>query len=164
QRLRAIEVRDAALDRNPIDLTLAGLHPEIIASVIQILFDSATYDAVIVVVGSSALHDPDLVARPLIKATEKSKKPLLAYVSPEAPHIIRHLNRSGVPAFAAPESCTVALQAMSRTPATPELAQETEDLPQPLPRTRAESDNTSRDARGSPALIAAALTASGPLN
>jgi acetate---CoA ligase (ADP-forming) len=112
RRLRSVDVRDATLDRNPIDVTLAGLRPEIIATVIQNLFDSATYDAVIVVVGSSALHEPHLVARPLIEAAEKTEKPLLAYVSPEAPHIIRHLNQSGVPAYAAPESCAVVLQAM----------------------------------------------------
>src|SRR5581483_9605066 len=80
------------------------------------LLASASYDAVVVVVGSSAIGQPDLVAKPLIAAMSSSSKPLLAYVSPDSPHIVRHLNRHGVPAFAAPESVTAALSAMAQTP------------------------------------------------
>jgi acyl-CoA synthetase (NDP forming) len=112
QRLCALNIRDAVLDRNPVDVTLAGLQPEIFRSVIDTLADSSSYDAIVVIVGSSALGQPDLVAKPLIASLQKTDKPLLAYVSPDAPHIVSHLNRQGVPAFATPEGCVAALSAM----------------------------------------------------
>jgi acyl-CoA synthetase (NDP forming) len=119
-RLLALQIRDASLDRNPIDVTLGGLRPDFLRSVIEILLDSPSYDAVIVIVGSSGLGRPDLVAGPVIEARAKSKKPLLVYVSPDAPNIIKHLNRHG-----APESCALALSAMrqsSRLAVRPKLA------------------------------------------
>jgi len=124
-RLIALKIRDALLARNPIDVTLGGLRPDVLRSVIEILLDSSSYDAVIVIVGSSGLGRPDLVADPVIEARAQSKKPLLVYVSPDAPNIIKHLNRHGVPAFSAPESCAVALSAMrqsNRLTARTELA------------------------------------------
>ncbi|MDB5597988.1 MAG: hypothetical protein JWN71_32 [Xanthobacteraceae bacterium] len=114
ERLRALNIRDAVLDRNPVDVTLAGLQPEIFRSVIDTLAESPSYDAIVVIVGSSALGQPDLVAKPLIASLQKTDKPLLAYVSPDAPHIVSHLNRQGVPAYAAPEGCVAALSAMWR--------------------------------------------------
>jgi acyl-CoA synthetase (NDP forming) len=112
--LLALNIPDAVLDRNPIDVTLAGLRPELLRTVIDTLLASASFDAVIVIVGSSGIGQPDLVARPLIEALRNSDKPLLAYVSPDAPPIVRHLNRQGAPAFSAPESCASALAALSR--------------------------------------------------
>ncbi|HEY5217017.1 MAG TPA: CoA-binding protein, partial [Pseudolabrys sp.] len=114
-RLNALQIRDAVLDRNPIDVTLSGLRPDLLRHVIQILIDSASYDAVIVIVGSSGLGRPDLVADPVIEARATSDKPLLVYVSPDAPNIIKHLNRHGVPAFSAPESCAAALSALRQS-------------------------------------------------
>ena len=131
ERLLALQIRDASLDRNPIDVTLGGLRPDVLRSVIEILLDSPGYDAVIVIVGSSGLGRPDLVASPVIEARANSKKPLLVYVSPDAPNIVKHLNRHGVPAFGAPESCALALSAMRqycRPAARPKLA--------PLPKSR----------------------------
>lgn len=112
ERLRALDIRDAVLDRNPIDVTLAGLRPDLFRSAIGTLLQSPTYDAVTVIVGSSGLGQPDLVAGPVTEALGQSDKPLLVFVGPEAPGILRHLNRSGVPAFAAPESCAAAFSAM----------------------------------------------------
>ena len=112
ERLRGLDIRDAVLDRNPIDVTLAGLRPDLFRSAIGTLLESPSYDAVTVIVGSSGLGQPDLVAGPVTEALSQSDKPLLAFVSPEAPNILRHLNRNGVPAFAAPESCAAAFSAM----------------------------------------------------
>jgi acyl-CoA synthetase (NDP forming) len=112
ERLRGLNIRDAVLDRNPIDVTLAGLRPDLFRSAIGTLLQSPTYDAVTVIVGSSGLSQPDLVAGPVTEALSQSDKPLLVFVSPEAPGILRHLNRNGVPAFAAPESCAAVLSAM----------------------------------------------------
>ena len=101
-------------DRNPIDLTLAGLRPHILKGAISTLTQSPEFDAVITVVGSSSVGQPELVAKPLVEALVTIDKPLLAYVSPSAPEILRHLNASGVPAFENPEGCAAALDALYR--------------------------------------------------
>ena len=101
-------------DRNPIDLTLAGLRPHILKGAISTLTQSPEFDAVITVVGSSSVGQPELVAKPLVEALATIDKPLLAYVSPSAPEILRHLNASGVPAFENPEGCAAALDALYR--------------------------------------------------
>jgi len=107
---------EAALDRNPVDLTLAGAKPEVLRAVLGALLESSSYDAVIAVAGSSALARPGPVADAISDRMQSSVKPLLAYVSPYAPHIVRLLNERGVPAFDAPESCAAALTALARHP------------------------------------------------
>ena len=110
--LAGLKIEDAVLDRNPIDVTLAGVKPDLMQQVIETVVASPTYDAVVVVIGSSSLHQPDLVTKLLLTAAQNTTKPILAYVSPEAPQIVRHLNLSGIPAFPAPESCAAALGAL----------------------------------------------------
>jgi acyl-CoA synthetase (NDP forming) len=112
EKLIALELKEAALDRNPIDVTLAGLRPDLFRSILRILAESPSYDAIVVVVGSSSIAQPDLVARPVLDSLEYTDKPILAYVSPDAPNIVKHLNTSGIPAFAAPESCASALRGL----------------------------------------------------
>ncbi|MEZ2221570.1 acetate--CoA ligase family protein [Rhizobium sp. RCC_161_2] len=114
-RLLGLDLREAVLDRNPIDVTLAGLRPDLFRSILKILADSPSYDAIAVVVGSSSIGQPEVVSRPLLDSMAITDKPLIAYVSPEAPGIVRHLNSNGVPAFAAPESCASALAALYRS-------------------------------------------------
>ncbi|WP_176053392.1 acetate--CoA ligase family protein [Paraburkholderia caribensis] len=112
-RLRELQDGDhAVLDRNPIDVTLAGLQPTLLRSALRALMESPTYDAIVVVVGSSALAMPELMSGAIVDSLPASGKPILAYVSPQAPELIALFNRQGIPAFAAPESCTVALDAM----------------------------------------------------
>jgi acyl-CoA synthetase (NDP forming) len=113
--LRALQKgHHAALDRNPIDVTLAGLQPDLLRSAIKILLDSPSYDAVAIIVGSSGLAMPDLMANAIRDCLPGSDKPVLAYVSPHAPQVAAVLNQRGVPAFSAPESCAVAFGAMLR--------------------------------------------------
>ncbi len=100
------------LDRNPIDVTLAGLQPELLRNTIAILLDSTDYDAVITVVGSSALAQPTLAAGAIAASLGQSDKPVLAYVSPYAPAVLANVNRAGAPAFTAPESFAAVLSAM----------------------------------------------------
>ncbi len=99
-------------DRNPIDLTLAGLTPEIVGGSITALLEAKEYDVVIPIVGSSGVGRPELVADPVIEAVKNTSKPLLVYCSPDAPAILHRLNSAGVPTYAAPESCGDALQAL----------------------------------------------------
>tara|TARA_Y100001936_G_scaffold67960_1_gene66943 strand:- start:1135 stop:2499 length:1365 start_codon:yes stop_codon:yes gene_type:complete len=102
-------------DRNPIDLTLAGLTPEIVGGSITALLEANEYDAVIPIVGSSGVGRPDLVADPVIEAVKKTEKPLIVYCSPDAPAILHRLNSAGVPTYSAPETCAEALQALIKT-------------------------------------------------
>lgn len=103
-----------AADRNPIDLTLAGLDPVVMKGAIDTLMDSDDYDAVISIVGSSGVARPDLVAVPVTDAFECATKPIVVYTSPAAPGIVRRLNAGGVPAFDTPEACAAALNANFR--------------------------------------------------
>ena len=114
-RLRALQTGDhAALDRNPIDVTLAGLQPDLLRGAIMALLDSPSYDALAIIVGSSSLAMPELMAGAIRDCLPSSDKPVIAYVSPHAPEVAAILTQAGVPAFAAAESCTVALDGMLR--------------------------------------------------
>jgi acyl-CoA synthetase (NDP forming) len=87
-RLRALQTGDhAALDRNPIDVTLAGLDPDLLRGAVRALLASPSYDALVVVVGSSALAMPELMAGVLQDCMPESDKPVLAFVSPHAPEV-----------------------------------------------------------------------------
>jgi acetate---CoA ligase (ADP-forming) len=111
--LRALQTGDhAALDRNPIDVTLAGLQPELLRSAIRILLASPSYDALTIIVGSSSLAMPELMAGAIEDCLPLSDKPVNAYVSPHAPEVAALLTQRGVPAFTAAESCTAALRGM----------------------------------------------------
>ena len=112
-KLRALQQGDhAALDRNPIDVTLAGLQPELLKGAISAVLSSPTYDALVVIVGASALAMPELMSNAIKSCMSLSNKPILAYISPHAPKIGSLLTQGGVPAFSAPESCSAALGAM----------------------------------------------------
>ncbi|OUM00005.1 acetate--CoA ligase family protein [Variovorax sp. JS1663] len=114
-RLRALQTGDhAALDRNPIDVTLAGLQPDLLRGAIRTLLDSPSYDALCIIVGSSSLAMPELMANAIKDCLPASDKPVIAYVSPHAPEVAAILTQAGVPAFPAAESCTVALDGMLR--------------------------------------------------
>jgi len=119
-KLRALQKGDhAALDRNPIDVTLAGLQPDLLRAAIRTLLDSKGYDAVAVIVGSSGVAMPDLMANAIGDCLAETDKPVVAYVSPHAPQALALLNRNGVPAFADPEGCSVAFDAMLRAARLP---------------------------------------------
>jgi len=111
--LRALQTgSEAVLDRNPIDVTLAGLRPDLLRGAINALLASPTYDALIIIVGSSSLAMPELMVNAIRDCLPSSDKPVFAYVSPHAPEIGALLMRGGVPAFASAESCTAALAGM----------------------------------------------------
>lgn len=113
EALRALQTGDhAVLDRNPIDVTLAGLQPDLLRGAINVLLKSPSYDALAIIVGSSSLAMPELMAGAIQDCLPNSDKPVIAYVSPHAPDVGALLTQRGVPAFAAAESCTAALAAM----------------------------------------------------
>jgi acyl-CoA synthetase (NDP forming) len=111
--LRALQDGDhAALDRNPIDVTLAGLKPDLLKGAITSLLRSQTYDALVVIVGASGLAMPELMSNAINSCLGASDKPVIAYISPHAPKIGALLMQGGVPAFSSPESISAALGAM----------------------------------------------------
>jgi acetate---CoA ligase (ADP-forming) len=102
----------ANLDRNPVDLTLAGLHPDILRGAIRTLLESPSYDALVVIAGSSAVGSPRLLADAVHDCLPLSDKPVIAYVSPYAPNVGAVLTARGVPAYASAESCASALSGL----------------------------------------------------
>ncbi|WP_382163759.1 acetate--CoA ligase family protein [Hydrogenophaga sp. ANAO-22] len=115
-KLRALQTGEqAALDRNPIDVTLAGLQPDLLRGAIRALLESPSYDALTIIVGSSSLAMPELMANAIQDCLPLSDKPVIAYVSPHAPQVAALLTQRGVPAFADAESCTAALKGMLQT-------------------------------------------------
>lgn len=133
--LRALQTgSEAVLDRNPIDVTLAGLRPDLLRGAINALLASPSYDALVIIVGSSSLAMPELLAGAIQDCLPNSDKPVLAYVSPHAPEIGALLTQRGVPAFAAAESCTTALAGMLHSSgfapaAPPRVAPDLKELP-----------------------------------
>ncbi|WP_332743261.1 acetate--CoA ligase family protein [Hydrogenophaga sp.] len=113
--LRALQTgSEAVLDRNPIDVTLAGLRPDLLRGAIRALLASPSYDALVIIVGSSSLAMPELMVNAIRDCLPDSDKPIMAYVSPHAPEVGALLTRHGVPAFTGAENCTAALDAMHR--------------------------------------------------
>lgn len=113
EALRALQTgSEAVLDRNPIDVTLAGLRPDLLRGAITALLASPSYDALTIIVGSSSLAQPELMAGAIQDCLPQTDKPVMAYISPHAPEVGALLTQRGVPAFAAAESCTAALGAM----------------------------------------------------
>lgn len=113
-KLKALAIEGATLDRNPIDVTLAGVSSDTFRTILDAVVASPTYDAVAVVLGSSALREPETVGAPLRECAARTVKPVIGFVSPDAPQLVRALNLAGVPAFPAPESCATALAALYR--------------------------------------------------
>ncbi|MDB5830158.1 MAG: putative acetyl-CoA ligase [Variovorax sp.] len=113
QALRALQTGDhAVLDRNPIDVTLAGLQPDLLRGAIDVLLQSPSYDALAIIVGSSGVGRPELMANAIQDCLLNSDKPVIAYLSPHAPAAGALLTQRGVPAFTGAESCSAALGAM----------------------------------------------------
>ena len=109
---QAMPAGHGALDGNPIDLTLAGLRPDILSSCVRALLESETYDALAMVVGSSSVANPLLVSDALRDGSAGNTKPIVAYISPHAPAAGASLTGWGIPAFSSPEAVASALGAL----------------------------------------------------
>ncbi|MDF0578252.1 acetate--CoA ligase family protein [Bradyrhizobium yuanmingense] len=112
-QLRALQSGShAMLDRNPIDVTLAGLQSDVLRAAIRILLASPSYDALVVIAGSSAVGSPALMADAIHDCLPLSDKPVIAYVSPHAPDAVSVLTQRGVSAYTSAESCAAALDGL----------------------------------------------------
>ena len=111
RELAALLKTDEPSHANPVDVTLAGVKPEIMTAATETLLNADGVDGVVVVVGSSALAQPEIAIGAIKNGAAKSNKPLIAYVSPNAPHIVRELSLQGIPAYVSPETCATVLKA-----------------------------------------------------
>lgn len=93
-----------------VDLTLAGVRPDVVTGALDALIGSGEHGLVLMVVGSSARHQPEKAASPLT-AFASAPVPLAVLALPEAPAARAALNAAGVAAFRTPESCAAAIQA-----------------------------------------------------
>lgn len=113
QALQALQPKSQSVfNSNPVDLTLSGLDPNILRGSIKVLLQSPSYDALVVVVGSSGVSSPSLIADAVKSCLSETTKPIIAYISPHAPQAAANLIAIGVPAFTDTESCATALASM----------------------------------------------------
>ncbi len=96
-----------------MDLTLAGTRPDVMAAALEVLTSDPRSDLVIAVAGSSARFQPHLLVPPIVAAAEGAK-PLVAFVTPDAPEALDALAAAGVPSFRTPEACADAIAASLR--------------------------------------------------
>ncbi len=94
------------------DMTLAGTQPDRIAAALGETLADPRSDAAVAVVGSSAQFRPeDSVAGVLRAAGDAPRKPLAAFLAPDAPESARRLAAAGIACFRTPEAAADALRA-----------------------------------------------------
>jgi acetate---CoA ligase (ADP-forming) len=107
--LSGIETVAPGSDAPIIDLTMAGTSAQY-ASTLASLIASPECDAVLAVVGSSAMFHPQHAVEPILGAP-RATKPLAAFLTPHAEQSLALLARAEVPAFRTPEACADAFRA-----------------------------------------------------
>jgi len=108
-KLAGIEIKPARL----VDLTLTGTRYDVMKTALDILTTAPEFDLILCVVGSSARFYPELAVRPIVDSVD-ARKPIAAYLVPEAPQALAMLSRAGVPSFHTPEACADAIAAALR--------------------------------------------------
>jgi acyl-CoA synthetase (NDP forming) len=107
--LSGIETVAPGRDAPIIDLTMAGTSAQYAATLAS-LVDSPECDAVLAVVGSSAMFHPQHAVEPILGAP-RTAKPLAAFLTPHAEQSLALLARGEVAAFRTPEACADAFRA-----------------------------------------------------
>ncbi|MGH8746971.1 MAG: acetate--CoA ligase family protein, partial [Burkholderiales bacterium] len=107
--LSGIETVAPDSDAPIIDLTMTGT-PDQYAAALASLLASPECDAVLAVVGSSAMFHPQHAVAPILGA-KRAPKPLAAFLTPHAEQSLALLARAEVPAFRTPEACADAFRA-----------------------------------------------------
>jgi len=107
--LSGIETVAPGSDAPIVDLTMAGTSAQY-AATLAALIGSPECDAVLAVVGSSAMFHPQHAVEPILGAP-RSAKPLGAFLTPHAEQSLALLARGGVAAFRTPEACADAFRA-----------------------------------------------------
>lgn len=109
-RARAMEAKGAVFSNGPlIDLTFKGTRAENVSMVLNELVEMPECEGVVMVVGSSAQFHPELALKPFMDL-KGSKKPLGAFLVPDAPESNRLLTDAGIAGFRTPEGCADAFR------------------------------------------------------
>lgn len=87
-----------------IDLTLAGANPETMSGALEVLGNSEEFDALIMVIGSSARLTPETTIGSVIEAARNVRVPVSVFLVPEAPAARSLLHEAGIPVFTQPET------------------------------------------------------------
>jgi len=105
-----------------IDLTVAGTRYDVMKAALEILTTAPEFDLLVAVVGSSARFHPELAVRPIADSAT-ARKPIAAFLVPDAPEALAQLSQAGVPNFRTPEACADAIAAaLSRRSPKPIVA------------------------------------------
>ena len=104
-----IETASPDSDSPIVDLTM-GRKSATYGAVVGELLDYPGSDAVLAVVGSSALFHPQHAVEPII-AAKRGAKPLAAFLTPQADKSLALLAEAGIAAFRTPEACADAFRA-----------------------------------------------------
>jgi acyl-CoA synthetase (NDP forming) len=112
--LQGIEIASPDPKAPIIDLTM-GRKAATYGAVVGELLAWEGCDAVLAVVGSSAMFHPQHAVEPIIKArsgTHGDAKPLAVFMTPQADQSLALLAQAGIAGFRTPEACADALQAL----------------------------------------------------
>lgn len=93
-----------------VDATLAGTKYAVMKPALDAMLSAPEFDLVVIVVGSSARLQPELVVRPVIDCAG-APKPIAAFLVPDAPHALERLAAAGIASFRTPEGCADAIAA-----------------------------------------------------
>jgi len=96
-----------------IDMTLAGTKPDRVEAALTALAEDEHTDLSLSVIGSSAQFRPHDAVAGIVNAAKKlaNRKPIAAFLVPQADASLRLLAEAGIPAFRTPESCGDAIRA-----------------------------------------------------
>jgi acyl-CoA synthetase (NDP forming) len=111
--LKGIEIASPDPKAPIIDLTM-GRKAATYGAVVGELLAWEGCDAVLAVVGSSAMFHPQHAVEPIIEArggTQGDAKPLAVFMTPQADQSLALLAQAGIAGFRTPEACADALQA-----------------------------------------------------
>ena len=122
-RGQGITVNDAVIT----DIPMGGSDRGAYTAILSALLASDHCDAVVSVIGSSSMTNPNVIADRVLKAEPKTK-PLAVYLAPRADHGLLLLQEHGVASFRTPESCADAVNTFLNwhAPATEGKAEKTE--------------------------------------
>jgi len=101
---QGITVNDAVIT----DIPMGGSDRGAYTAILSALLASDHCDAVVSVIGSSSLTNPNVIADRVLKAEPKSK-PLAVYLAPRADNGLLLLQEHGVASFRTPEACADAM-------------------------------------------------------
>ncbi len=103
------------------DIPMGGSDRGAYTAILSALLASDHCDAVVSVIGSSSLSNPNVIADRVLKAEPKTK-PLAVYLAPRADDGLLLLQQHGVASFRTPESCADAVSTYLRWRAPVALA------------------------------------------